>query len=168
MVSIRAMTIHDLTSVVGIYNASIFTSTTWSDNPQTVEQRAAWFAQRAANGDGTFVADDGEVVGFAAYGEFRDNAVWPGYRFTVENSVHVHADHHGRGIGCSLMTALIHHAASAGKHVMIAAVDGDNVGSITFHERLGFTEVGRLPQTGWKFDRWLDLVLLQRSLDSKP
>ena len=111
------------------------------------------------------VADDGDaVVGFAAYGDFRDSTKWPGYRLTVEHTIHVARSHWGTGVGRLLMEALLGHAAEAGKHVMVAAIDGENDGSIRFHERLGFVEVARMPDVGTRFGRWLTLVLLQRTL----
>ena len=165
---IRPATVDDLPGIVEIYNVSVTTTATWSEEPQSLAERAAWFATRTEAGDGVFVAVDDrsgeeEVVGFSAYGEFR-NPHWTGYRFTVENTVHVRDGWEGRGVGRALMDALIDHATAAGKHVMVAAVDGENEGSVTFHERLGFTVVGRMPEVGRKFDRWLDLVLLQRIL----
>jgi phosphinothricin acetyltransferase len=69
-------------------------------------------------------------------------------------------------MGSALLAALIRHAAAAGVHVMIGGIDGDNVGSIRLHERFGFVEVGRLCQVGRKFERWLDLVLMQRIVSS--
>lgn len=169
MIEVREAEVEDLDGVVEIYNASILTTTTWSERPQTIEERRVWFAARTAHGDAVYIAEnDGSVVGFAAYGDFRDNTRWPGYRFTVENTVHVRDGWYGRGIGRSLMGRVLEHAAGAGKHAVIAAVDAENVGSIAFHEALGFVEVGRLPEVGWKFDRWLDLVLLQRTLGDPP
>ncbi len=109
--------------------------------------------------------DGGEVVGWAGLGDFRDTARWPGYRFTVEHSVHVRRDHWGRGTGRALLDALAARAQAAGKRVMVAAVDGDNRAAIGFHERIGFVQVGRLPGVGEKFGRRLDLVLLQRELE---
>lgn len=163
---IRSATEADLPAILEIYNASVATTATWSERLQTMPQRQAWFAARSAKGDGVVVAEDAHVVvGFAAYGDFRDTDHWPGYRFTVENTVHVRDGHLGRGIGRALMEALIDHATAHGKHSMIAAVDGENEGSVTFHESLGFTVVGRIPELGWKFEHWLDLVLLQRILD---
>jgi phosphinothricin acetyltransferase len=103
----------------------------------------------------------GEVIGFSTFGDFR---AWPGYRFTVEHSVHVAAGMRGAGVGRALVEALFPIAASLGKHVMIAGVDADNGASIRFHERLGFERSGRLRQVGFKFDRFLDLVFLQRFL----
>jgi L-amino acid N-acyltransferase YncA len=170
VVVVREAVEDDLDAIVQIYNASILTTTTWADRPQTIAERRSWFHERRAHDDGVLVATEASesetenVVGFAAYGEFRDNTLWPGYRFTVENTVHVRDDRHGRGIGRLLMDALCSHAADRGKHVMVAAVDAENDGSVRFHEALGFVEVGRMPQIGWKFDRWLDLVLLQKQL----
>ena len=163
-IDIRPATDVDLPGIVEIYNVSVTTTATWSETPQTLDERRAWFRARSDAGDGVVVAvEEDEVVGFAAYGEFR-NPHWTGYRYTVENTVHVRDGWSGKGIGRSLMEALIDHAATNGKHVMVAAVDGENEGSVTFHERLGFTVVGRMPEVGRKFDRWLDLVLLQRIL----
>ena len=106
----------------------------------------------------------GDVVGFAAYGSFRGSGKWPGYRHTVEHTIHVQEDLRGHGIGGRLLDALIARARNADVHVMVAAIDGDNTDSIAFHERLGFRVVARMPEVGQKFDRWLDLVLMQRIL----
>ena len=108
---------------------------------------------------------DGRVVGFCTYGEFRENRRWEGYRFTAELTIHVAPDHHGGGVGRSLLAALIERARADGLHTLVAAIDGANEGSIRFHERLGFVETARMPQIGFKFGRWLDLVLLQRVVD---
>ena len=108
------------------------------------------------------VARDGSgVIGFASFGDFRS---WPGYRHTVEHSVHVRVDVRGRGVGGELMRALVDRASAMGKHVMVAGVDAENVASIRLHERLGFQRAGTLHQVGCKFGRWLDLVLMQRRL----
>ncbi len=103
--------------------------------------------------------DDSGVLGFSTFGDFR---TWPGYRFTVEHSVHVRADRRGQGVGQELVRALFPRAEALGKHVMIAGVDAANAASIRFHERLGFERAGLLREVGHKFDRWLDLVFLQR------
>ena len=115
------------------------------------------------------VAEDrGEVVGVAAFGWFRDVVKWPGYRFTVENTIHVRRDRWGAGVGEALMRALVDKARETGKHTMIAAVDSTNEASIRFHKRLGFVEVAHLTEVGAKFGRWLDLVLLELGLDERP
>ena len=105
--------------------------------------------------------DADRVAGFATFGDFR---AWPGYRYTVEHSVHVAEAHRGRGIGTALMRILLERGAACGKHVMVAGIDADNRGSIRMHERLGFVQTGHLEEVGWKFGRWLDLVFMQRRL----
>jgi phosphinothricin acetyltransferase len=163
-VEIRDATEADLPAISALYNALIATTTVaWTETPETLEDRRRWWADRTGEGDATVVAEaTGAVVGYAAFGPFRDNEKWPGYRRTVEHTIHVDARWHGQGIGRRLMGALLDRARAQGMHVMVGAVDGANEASIRFHERLGFEVVARMPEVGRKFDRWLDLVLLQR------
>ena len=153
----------DLQGLVAIYNDVIATSTaTFTTTAVTLAERRDWWRARIAQGYPVLIVRDAHgVAGFGTFGEFR---AWPGYRHTVEHTLHVRADARGRGIGSQLLLALMERARSAGKHVMIAGIDGDNTGSIRLHERLGFTQAGRLREVGYKFDRWLDLVFLQRAL----
>ncbi len=153
----------DLPGLVAIYNEVIATSTAvYSSVPVTVEERTQWWQGRCAQGYPVLIARDAAgVAGFATFGDFR---AWPGYRFTVEHTVHVRADQRGRGTGTRLVQALFPRASALGKHVMIAGVDAANAASIRFHERLGFTAAATLREVGYKFDRWLDLVFLQRML----
>ena len=151
----------DLPGLLAIYNDVIATSTAvYSYLPVTLEDRLQWWRTRVASGYPVLVAtDQSAILGFATFGDFR---AWPGYRFTVEHSVHVRADRRGQGIGKRLVEALFPRAAALGKHVMVAGVDAANAASIRFHERLGFEQVGHLREVGYKFDRWLDLAFLQR------
>lgn len=88
----------------------------------------------------------------------------------MENSVYVDARHHRLGIGRSLLAALIERATALNKHAMIAGIEAANAGSIGLHASLGFAEVGRMPEVGCKFGRWLDLVFMQKQLanDVRP
>jgi phosphinothricin acetyltransferase len=151
----------DLPAILAIYNDVIATSTAiYSQTPVTLADRESWFRARKEQGYPVLVARDGdEVVGYATFGDFR---AWPGYRFTVEHSVHVRADRRGRGVGSQLVTALIPRAKALGKHVIIGGIDAENAASIRMHERLGFERTAHMKQVGWKFDRWLDLVFMQR------
>lgn len=155
----------DIPAITAIFNEVIATSTAiYADDPFTEEDRRAWFAQRRAAGYPVLVAEeDGEVLGLASFGEFR---AWPGFRHTVEHSVHVRAGARGRGIGTALVAALFEPARALGKHVMIAGVDAANAGSIRMHERLGFARGAVLREVGRKFGRWLDLELMQKFLDA--
>lgn len=155
----------DLPGLVTLYNDVIATSTaTYTSTLVTLEERRQWWRARVAAGYPVLVAlDDSGVIGFATFGDFRP---WPGYRFTVEHTVHVRGDRRGGGVGTRLLEALFPRAASLGKHMMIAGVDAANVASIRFHERLGFERSGCLREVGHKFDRWLDLVFLQRRIDA--
>jgi L-amino acid N-acyltransferase YncA len=164
-VLIRACRDADTAEIASLLNALLATTTIeWTMTPRTVQDVREWLHAHEL----VLVAEDhGEVVGVAAYGWFRDVVKWPGYRFTVENTIHVRKDRWGAGVGELLLHALFRQARDRGIHTMVAAIDGANEASIRFHERLGFAEVGRLPQLGAKFGRWLDLVLLQITLDDR-
>jgi phosphinothricin acetyltransferase len=154
----------DIPQIVAIYNDVIATSTAvFSEQPVTAGERLAWLISRRRESHPVVVAreSDGTVAGFASYGSFRP---WPGYRSSVEHSVHVGAAHRRRGIGRRLVEELLERARRDGKHAMVAGIDGENHASLRLHEGLGFREVGRLPEIARKFDRWVDLVLLQRAL----
>jgi L-amino acid N-acyltransferase YncA len=164
-VLVRDATPDDADAIGLILNALLLTTAIeWTETPHSRESVEHWLAEHEA----VLVAEqDGEVVGVAAYGWFRDVGKRPGYRFTVENTIHVHQDHWRSGIGRVLMRELIDKAKTTGKHAMIAAVDGANERSIRFHELLGFVEVARLHEVGEKFGRWRDLVLLELRLDDR-
>ena len=166
MVLVRPAEVDDLPAITTIYNALLDSTTyEWTETLHTVEERAEWLeAKRAAELPALVAVDDALVVGWATYGEFRDSTRWPGYRFTVEHSIHVAESHWGRGIGRMLLAELEAHARAAGRRVMVAATDSSNVPSIEFHKRLGYTEVARMPGVGDKWGQRLDLVLLQHDL----
>jgi L-amino acid N-acyltransferase YncA len=159
---LRDATEADLPRILAITDDAILhTTAIWELEPTTLEARRAWFVERRERGYPVLVAEGstGRVLGFGSYGEFRPRA---GYRQTVEHSLYVDADARGRGIGRELLAALIDRAAAEGRHVMVAGIDGENDGSIRLHERFGFEHAGRLREVGRKFDRWLDLVFMQR------
>ena len=166
-VELRDAVAADLPATLAIYNELIGSTTVaWTERPQSLEERFSWFEDQRRRAFPTLVAvDGGEVVGMTSYGDFRDSEHWPGYRFTVEHSIHVRGDRRGAGIGRRLLEELIARARRNGIHVMVAGIDAANVGSIRFHEGLGFVEVARMPELGHKFGQWLDLVLMQRVLD---
>ncbi len=163
---IRSADEDDLPAILAIYNDVIAHSTAvFALAPTSLAERTAWFRSRTGAGYPVMVSAGREgVIGFASFGEFR--GVWPGYRFSVEHSVHVHRDWRGQGVGSSLVQALFAPALAMGKHVMIGGVDAANEGSLRMHERLGFERVAHFREVGHKFGRWLDLVFVQRFLDA--
>ena len=160
---VRDATEEDLPGILAIYNDVIATSTAiYTESPVTLADRAEWMRARREQGYPVLVTED--ETGITGYGSFGDFRAWPGYRHTVEHSVHVRADRRAHGIGAAIVAELLRRAAAMKKHVMIAGVDADNIASLRLHERLGFEKVAHFREVGWKFGRWLDLVFLQRRL----
>lgn len=156
----------DVEAITAIYNHAVADTTAiWNDTLVDAANRTAWLADHHRHGQPVLVAvsGTGDVLGYATYGSFR---AFEGYRHTVEHSVYVRADQQGRGIGSVLMGELVERARQAGVHVMVAAIEAGNVGSIRLHEKLGFTSAGVLHQVGRKYGRWLDLALLELVLDT--
>jgi len=102
-----------------------------------------------------------EVVGYAYVVLFRKR---PAYRFTVKHSIYIHHDHQGRGVGGVLMRELIDTCAAAGFRQMIGYIDTDNASSLAIHEKFGFSRVGLLRGVAYRYGRWADTVMMQRSL----
>ena len=150
----------DFEAITAIYNDVLTHSTAiYNDRPAAVADRIAWWRARLEQHYPVLVATNGDhICGFGSFGDFRS---WPGYRFTVEGTVHVASAYRGQGVGSLLLRALIAQAKLAGKHSMIAGVDSENASSLQFLERFGFVRAGYLPEVGFKFDRYLNLVLLQ-------
>jgi phosphinothricin acetyltransferase len=156
----------DAPGILAILNEVILHSTAiYTDRPEVLEDRLAWMRKRWEWGYPVLVADcahGGGILGFAAFSDFRHG--WDGFRYTVEHSVHVHARARGRGIGQTLVAALIEQARVLGKHVMVASVDSANAPSLRLHEKLGFQCVAQMPHVGCKFGRWMDMTILQIQL----
>jgi len=163
-VQVRASREADLASVTAIYAHYVLTglASFEIEAPGEAEMRRRR-ADVLALGLPYFVAErGGEIVGFAYAAPFRTR---PAYRYTVEDSVYVHGDHLGHGVGATLLAVLIAACERAGCRQMIAVIgDSANQASIKLHERCGFALAGLLPSTGFKFGRWVDSVLMQRAL----
>jgi phosphinothricin acetyltransferase len=162
---VRAATRGDLPHILDIHNDAVLTTTAIFDYaPQTLDARVAWFdGKRAAGWPVVVVADAAtdRVLGYGSYGPFR---AWPAYKYSVEHSVYVHEQARGRGIGRQVLETLLAEADAAGYRTMIAGVVADNAASLALHRALGFEDVARFRDVGFKFGRWLDLCFLQKLL----
>jgi phosphinothricin acetyltransferase len=157
---IRPYQTEDTQAILDIINYNILHSTALYDyKMRTYEQQQTLLEEKIGKNFPVIVAElDGIVVGFGMYGEFRFREA---YKFTVEHSVYVHPDFYGKGIGKLLLEELIYLARKQKRHTMIAVIDAENQGSVTFHEKFGFSTVGIIKESGYKFDRWLDSVFMQ-------
>jgi L-amino acid N-acyltransferase YncA len=154
----------DLPYIAAIYGHHVLTGTgTFETDPPSMEDFAARRAAGLAGGYSWLVARDATgVLGFGYFGPFRPRRA---YRWTVEDSVYIRDDVRGRGVGAALLSALVDGAEAAGFRQMFALIgDSANAGSIGVHARLGFTQTGIMRAAGLKFGRWLDVVIMQRSL----
>ena len=153
----------DAEAIAAIYAHHVLTGTASYDlEPPSTEFHRDKIRRIGADGWPFLVADaDGELAGYAYVTQFRDRAA---YRFTAENSIYVHPRHMGRGIGKSLLRALLDRASAYGFRTIIAVIGGAEPPSIALHAALGFREAGRLKAVGWKHERWLDSVYMQIDL----
>jgi L-amino acid N-acyltransferase YncA len=159
---LRLATLDDAEPLREIYNLEVTTSTATFDLvPRTLEGQRAWQAERSGARAVLVAVDDGEVCGFASLSPWRDR---PAYATTVEDSVYVHRDHRGKGVGRALLTELVATATAHGFHACMARIVGGHDASIALHATCGFEVVGTEREVGRKFGRWLDVVLMERLL----
>ncbi len=159
-IKLRAYQTSDTQAILDIINYNILNSTALYDyNTRSYEQQKTILEDKLAKKFPVIVAElDGVVAGFGMYSEFRFREA---YKFTVEHSVYVNNDFHGKGIGKLLLAELITLAKKQGLHTMIAVIDAENQSSVDFHEKFGFKTVGIIKESGFKFDRWLHSVFMQ-------
>jgi phosphinothricin acetyltransferase len=153
-------------AILEILNEQIRTSTSvYEYVPRAPESMVTWFKAKQAKQYPVIGVEDenGTLMGFAAYGVFRER---PAYKYTVEHSVYVHQDHRGKGLGLALMERLIEAARAQDLHVMVGGIDATNAASIALHEKLGFVHAGTIRESGFKFGRWLDLAFYQLTLQT--
>lgn len=160
---VRPATAADAEAIREIYNAEVTGSTVTFDLvPRTAAEQRAWLEDRSGGHVALVATDDGDVLGFGSLSPYRDR---PAYNTSVEDSVYVHRDHRGRGVGRVLLDALIGTARNHGFHTVVARVVGGHDASIALHTAAGFGVVGTEREVGRKFGRWLDVVVLQLVLD---
>jgi phosphinothricin acetyltransferase len=163
-VLIRPSTAPDLPAITAIYAEAVRHGTgTFETEPPDGAEMARRRDEVLSRGLPWLVAEsEGRVLGYAYANLFRPRAA---YRHTLEDSIYLHADARGRGLGRLLLAELVARCEQAGARQMLAVIgDSANAGSVGLHRALGFQPVGSFRDVGRKFDRWLDVVLMQRAL----
>jgi L-amino acid N-acyltransferase YncA len=159
---VRLATLDDAEPIRQIYNLEVTTSTATFDLvPRSLEEQRAWLSERSGARAVLVAEAEGEVLGFGSLSPWRDR---PAYATTVEDSVYVHRDQQGRGVGRTLLSELITTATAHGFHACMARIVGGHEASIALHQRCGFEVVGTEREVGRKFGRWLDVVVMQKLL----
>lgn len=159
---LRLATPDDAEQIRQIYNVEVTSSTVTFDLvPRSLSDQLEWQAARSGAHAVVVAEADGEVLGFASLSSWRDR---PAYSTTVEDSVYVHRDHQGRGVGKALLAVLIDTATAHGFHACMARIVGGHEASIALHRSCGFEIVGTEREVGRKLNRWLDVVLMERML----
>lgn len=161
---IRSSTDADLPAIQAIYRHAVLhgTGTFETDAPDLAEMTRRRQEVLGRHLPWLVAEAQGQVLGYAYANYFRPRLA---YRFCVEDSIYLHPDSQGRGIGRLLLAELVTRCEAAGARQMVAVIgDAENAGSIGLHAALGFQHTGVLKSSGWKFGRWLDVVLMQRQL----
>jgi phosphinothricin acetyltransferase len=153
----------DQQAILDIYNdAVLHTTATFDLEPRTWEEHQRWWEEHRPPYQVVIAAVEDTVAGWGTLSPFHTR---PGYRFTAEDSIYIHKDFRGRGIGAALLHLLIEKARQSGFHSIVALMTGENTVSAHLHERFGFRHVGTFPEVGFKFDRWLDVVHMQKVIE---
>lgn len=162
-IKIRDYQKQDCSAVLAIINDAILHSTALYDyNVRNLITQETIFEEKLQKGFPVIVAEmNNEVIGFGYYSEFRFREA---YKFTVEHSVYANKNYIGKGIGKLLLTELIERAKKQNLHTMIGVIDSENTNSIDFHKKFGFKEVGFIKESGFKFNKWLHSVIIQKML----
>lgn len=164
MTKIRPSTDSDIAAITAIYAHHVLHGTgTFETTPPTEADMATRRADVLSKGLPYIVLEDGSgVIGFAYCNWFKPR---PAYRFSAEDSIYLASTAAGKGYGKLLLTELMAQAERAGVRRLIAVIgDSGNKGSVGVHRSCGFNQVGILPSCGWKFDRWLDVVMMERAI----
>ena len=149
----------DLPAILAIYNHEVLVSTaTYDTVPRTEADHRKWFAIHGPEHPILVAESAGTVVGWASLSPWSDRAA---YSRTVEVSVYVSAEHRRKGVGRLLLAALIEAGRSHGHHALLARISADNVASVRLHAELGFAVVGTMLEVGVKFDRMLDVCIME-------
>jgi L-amino acid N-acyltransferase len=160
--ALRLATLDDAEAIRSIYNVEVTQSTVTFDlEPRSLAVQREWLAARSGAHSAIVATSAGAVVGFGSLSPWKDR---PAYRTSVEDSVYVHRDHQGSGIGRLLLSHLLDVANQSGFHAVFGRIVGGHEASIGLHTALGFEVIGVEKEVGRKFGRWLDVVVVEKLL----
>lgn len=169
-IPVRDAAVQDMSAIQAIYAHHVLHGLgTFDEVPPSIKAMTARFQELRALGFPYLVAEEplrGTIMGYSYAASFRPRSA---YRHTVEDSVYVHPDHRGQGIGKALLAALVQRCQDLGYHQMVAVIgDSGNAASIALHQASGFENLTTLKAVGFKFGRWVDCVFMQRDLSRQP
>ena len=156
---IRPATLQDQPGILEIYNESVLHSTaTFDTDPRTPEKQLEWFNRHKANHPVLVAEYDGKIAGWASLSPWSDRCA---YDSTVEVSVYLAPEQRGKGLGFQLLQQVTEAGRKVGNHTVISRISSDNLASIRIHEKAGYSTVGTMKEVGFKFGRFLDVVMMQ-------
>jgi phosphinothricin acetyltransferase len=164
MPSLRPATTADIPAINAIYNHYVLHSTcTYQIVPSTEEERAEWLAAHGPKHPVIVAVDDasGAVIGWGSLSKFHQRQA---YENSVEDSVYLHHEWQGRGVGSLVLGELLRLAKDLGHHTVLGGADAEQAASIALHLKFGFELVSRLKEVGFKQGRWLDVIWMQKML----
>lgn len=164
-ITIRRATANDLPSITTIYNEAILRSNaTFDTEPKTSKEQQHWFNQHGPNNPIIVAETNSKILGWASLSKWSDRCA---YSDTAEISLYVRIKYQTQGIGSQLLAQILEEGKNVGLHTIIARITEGNQESIHLHERYGFHQIGILKEVGWKFNKRLDVYLLQKIYTSK-
>lgn len=159
---LRPATEADLPAINEIYNHYVLHSTaTYQTVPSTAEERLEWFLVHGEKHPVIVVEEEGRVVGWGSLSRFHPRAA---YENSVEDSVYLHHEWLGRGLGSLVLGELLRLARELGHHTVLGGADSEQTASIALHTKFGFVKVSHLKEVGYKQGRWLDVIWMQKML----
>ena len=159
MLHIRPATITDQQAIMEIYNEAVENTTaTFDTEPRTFDRQIEWWKKHKKNHPVFIAEENGLITGWASLSPWSDRCA---YDTTVEVSVYIHKDFRAKGIGSKLLEVVTLEGGKAGNHTVISRISEGNASSIHIHEKLGYKHVGVMKEVGFKFDRFLDVHMMQ-------
>lgn len=160
--NIRRCNDNDINSVIEILNESIINDNArFDEKPFSLQQAVEWYKSHDERYPIYVAEEEGQIKGWACISPFSDKSA---YRYTVENSVYIHKDYRGNGLGRILLKHTLKISKELGYKAIIALITSDNIASCKLHNDLGFYEVGKMQKVGYKFEKWLDVTVMEIEL----